>query len=975
MVEILFDAYERKLLAQIAAFSITQQGREVFSYNAFTSHPEGVLELAVAKEIRIAKALYFILNTDSDKDTSHRLKALERLRGDIFSVKTGLRINAARVLVEIMKDLLGQSKRSNLIRQLELLRDFREVFSGKAGIVRRQLQRYQLLEIPEDESQLAFDDTVYNVSKLKKMNPSHLILDAWVKGVRKLQVVYTNYLKSDVVRELISAVAILGMEIDIGIEFPVFYNNKIIRLVWSPIGFYTVNSYLRFLSSDSAKQIIDLGCRASLLQQGRIFSYLRLFNLQVREKIINEFGISLAKLQESDYKAFLGGDDPSELNLSEYIYNEISLQNVGYCSESSTGRKKEFLKHTIYKLTPEFILLNYLSAFRVSGQDNVSSESGEILDSVKKFVKILNNAGCAYNLTLLTGNIEPWEVPEILYRSKGCITAVEIFNLRDYTFARSCTDNYTHAQINSFRKALNSDNVVKIKKKLTQYIVDVKESNADECERILQGLEKVRRNIVKLLMRYEGKHIEAVIGSGAAGRGMFFYGMGFAVEQSLPRSARKLLKKNSAAEHLALPLGCQVYRQIVYRSGGRGVRTFWQRFVLWKNRKHVWQRQKLKEVEGALEGNIFTLSGKCSERKEKKSVGRWSYLYHYGSTDAQNMIKFLIGFIPAFITFYLTADWWVLKYGGGIIWFAITGGRNFLQAMLSAGALNKSTLTNWRSFVDKKRIAESLMFTGLSVPLLEYLVKNLLLGRAMGVDAGGDPLTVYAVMSLINGIYIAGHNLYRGFPMLAVVGNLFRSGLAIPVSLLINFIFEESLLLAGIAGVGVILTNWSAVISKTASDVVACLIEGVADKGRYIAFSERGMNELEQKFLSLCERIELIFPQKSACGVFRDADLFKIEFARKYHRLNSELILWLLDLLYFWNYKPRAQEVISRHLLGLNEPEKETWLAALQLLDNSVEVGRVISDLDDEAQKVVNRFYQKNSSEFVILLRDLLGET
>lgn len=54
----------------------------------------------------------------------------------------------------------------------------------------------------------------------------------------------------------------------------------------------------------------------------------------------------------------------------------------------------------------------------------------------------------------------------------------------------------------------------------------------------------------------------------------------------------------------------------------------------------------------------------------------------YLNTALTNCLKILIGFIPAFLTFALTKDWWVLAYLGGPIWFAITGVRNIIQAVV-----------------------------------------------------------------------------------------------------------------------------------------------------------------------------------------------------------------------------------------------------------------------------------------------------
>jgi hypothetical protein len=132
-----------------------------------------------------------------------------------------------------------------------------------------------------------------------------------------------------------------------------------------------------------------------------------------------------------------------------------------------------------------------------------------------------------------------------------------------------------------------------------------------------------------------------------------------------------------------------------------------------------------------------------------------------------------MGFIPAFLSFYLTNSWWVLAYFGAFIWFGITGVRNIVQSVLGGGGISRSPLLRWNDYVSWVRISDSLLFTGFSVPLLDYLVKTLLLDRFMGITTATNPLALYTVMAVANGIYLSSHNLFRGLPKAAVYGNFF----------------------------------------------------------------------------------------------------------------------------------------------------------------------------------------------------------
>lgn len=75
----------------------------------------------------------------------------------------------------------------------------------------------------------------------------------------------------------------------------------------------------------------------------------------------------------------------------------------------------------------------------------------------------------------------------------------------------------------------------------------------------------------------------------------------------------------------------------------------------------------------------------ADETKQKKEKTGFSYT----NTTILNIIKVTIGFLPAFLTFMLTQNWWVLAWFGALIWFSITGIRNIIQAVIAGGRLPK----------------------------------------------------------------------------------------------------------------------------------------------------------------------------------------------------------------------------------------------------------------------------------------------
>ena len=914
-MKVLFDNVDREIFNEIALLENESEDSSTLPFFIYSSHAEGIIEVAVAVEVRVATAVYFLMNSTPGEEYMKRIKALQRLFHDVCGVEKGLRLNAARVLVEIMKEILAF--KGNAKRRLELIRDFREVYTGKPGIVRRHLKSYQLLEVPEDQSQLSFDDNVDNASKLGKKNPSHLILDAWIKGIRKFQVINKNFITHQVAYELLAAAEILGVEVEIGIEFPVFYNNKFINIVWTPLGVSVPSAFLRLMKSSAVDSILEIGKHVDSYHQKHILDLLEVFNKKVKEQVETEYSISFGKLDSEFYLKFLEGAAPNEVTLSEFIFSSI----------------KEQINDN--KLIPEMILLKYLKPLSISMniKSDLAQKYGSVAEDVKGLVKLLNTTSGMFRLTLLTSNLHSWEMPDILYMGRGQIDAIEIFNLRDYILAGEGIIKYGDGRINQFRKAVNERDISRIKSMLSEDIVEVEQLEINNREEVVAALQKVRRNIGKLLDRYSGIHIEPAVGSGAAGRGKLFYGMGLVVKQSLRRGVARFLSNSEPSEHLALPLGCQVYKRVEFLSGGKSIKNYWQRFLAWHERRREWVRQTVKEVAGKeLDSNIYTLSGRFGEERVLNKYTALRYWWEYLNTDVKNIIKILIGFIPAFLTFYLTAEWSVLKYGGGLIWFAITGGRNVLQLVLSAGGFDRNLNLRWSSLVDKKRIAESLMYTGLSVPLLEYLVKNLLLQQVMDVNAAVNPLVAYAVISGVNGLYISLHNYIRGFPWVAIIGNLFRSILAVPISILISSLLFEGLNIMMVTGVAMIISQWSVVISKIASDIVACLIEGLADRAAFINLRRREIKELEMKFLQLCERLELLLPNKHLADILLDIPDSVATCKRKNSTALEELVFVVLDMMYFWYNKPRSRKIIKKNLFKVSRVEKELFRNALNIL-------------------------------------------
>ena len=350
-------------------------------------------------------------------------------------------------------------------------------------------------------------------------------------------------------------------------------------------------------------------------------------------------------------------------------------------------------------------------------------------------------------------------------------------------------------------------------------------------------------------------------------------------------------------------------------------------------------------------GNIASLGGVAEEHNglflEPEDGGklRTPPPLRYLGTPVKNLLKVLVGFLPAFLTFYLTKSWWVLAYFGALIWFGITGLRNIVQSVLGGGGLLRSPLLRWRDFVSWGRVADSLLFTGFSVPLLDYLVKTLVLDRGLGVTTATSPIVLYSVIALANGAYIVGHNLFRGLPPVAAVGNFFRTVLSIPLAIGLNSGVAKILHLSGVPDVETLamLQLWAAVISKASSDVVAGVIEGLADRGVNLTLRAIDYEDKRRQMQDVQGRLALLFPDE------REVSALLEDPKRLVAGLKGEdgeivlrsLAIHALDTMYFWMLQPRGRHMFRR-LLRMASPAERRFIVQSQRV---LERKRYISEM------------------------------
>ncbi len=929
-------------------------------------HPFGIKELAESKGLRIATSVVHLLDSLDRGDEEYRLQALRGLKDEILNTAEGsLPKNTARVLLQIMKELVRA--RGNYFQQLKLAHDFRTAASGKPRLIRNQLKAHHLLEMPEEWNQVTFDDHVHDANTKGRKSPTHLIMDAWIKGIRRLRVIYYHYIEPRFVAELIEAAEIMHIDLRIGIEFAARFRDRYVTFIWVSRGLTDAQSFLCFLAESHVIEFMEQGKEVLKYQERHILKILGAFNRKQRERLCREFQIELAPLDEAKFLEFVAPGQASILHLGEYIHCRAILamkkriKELSRTYTTADPKDKQEIKRLVQamdRLSTSDILARFLNPENYAEiPDPWSVDHSQDLPqrfklSFSDLLETLSHLHHSFRITLNLGNLRAEDVLELLYDSNGQITRLEIFNLKNH--AAGITDEIP--AISELQQAINEASLLKLKREVRQIIGQMKSRNyADEKDRT-DKLVSILHDIYNFRNMYRATPLRTRMGSDSTGRTFQAHGMGFGIIETLPFQARREISRKGCSR-LIIPFNmraCLRETSVPVNSSNGLVSTLfnWLKAIPGLGTKK--ERDWLLEEHSArmvTPGNIVTLGGShavisnglsldASATQEEPSENSWENL----NSRLKNSLKVLIGFVPAFACFALTKDWWFLAYFGAFIWFGITGFRNILQSVLGGGGINRSHLLRWNDYVSWDRMTDSLLFTGFSVPLLDYFVKTLLLDTGFGINVSTNSTALYAIMALANGIYLSTHNAFRGLPRGAIMGNFFRSILSIPIAIGFSSLTGGILMALGVPGIDAILQKWAAVISKAASDLVAGVIEGTADRFHNVALRSR---DYKRKFTELFDsysKLELLFPDTCELTVLEEPEKLFNSMNAEVRDLVTVIIINSLDMLYFWMYQPRARPTAQEMVARLTPEEKRIFFLSQKILEQEQHISRLFVD-------------------------------
>jgi hypothetical protein len=1002
MRKIIFDRRDHQLLSIVNDVlnkdDAHTSARKLAHYHL---HPRGIKEMAESRGLRIAFAVVNLLESLKAGGVDERLAALTSLRDEVLHMAGGsVPRNTARVLIQIMKELVRAH--GDQEKQLRLARDFRTAVQGHPRIIRNQLRRYHLLEMPEEWNQLSFDDHVHDANTKGRKSSSHLIMDAWIKGIRRLRVVYYNFLEARFAVELLEAANIMGIDMRIGMEFCGRFRNKFVQIIWVPRGFSDSQDFLCFLEEEPVAAFMAEGKKVSEYQKRYVMAVLEAFNSRHRHALEKTWGIEMAPIEKGELLSFVGTGQASLLHLAQLIHQNmlpsmkarVELLRRSYDHADAEARLE--IANQVEKMNRldwEAILDCYLKPDKNPGisDPNVPQDGPDVPEmlnlSPREIISRLAGLHSGFRITLNLSKVNVEDVIELLYDCEGMITRLEIFNLKDYAAGKTAHI----AEISELQRAINQGNVIHLKRLIRRSIHRVESSSFPDRDDRIKQLADILHDIPTLRDLYKGVPLKARIGSDSTGRSPRVHGMGLAIQDTLPRRAQDQIRNPRARSRESIPVRISALRRTTFhpRSSpdafGRVLYRYLRRVPLLRllgvEKSSDWVIQ---EDSTRLEhpGNVVTLGGvqahadnELTLEPSESEKGRTRLSWRYLNIGLKNGLKAFIGFVPAFATFALTKDWWLLAYFGAFIWFGITGLRNILQSVLGGGGIRRSPLLRWGAYVNWERLTDSLLFTGFSVPLLDYITKTLILDHGFNITIATNPVALYSVMALMNGVYISSHNVLRGLPRGAVFGNFFRSLLSIPVAIGFNAATGGILGAAGVTGVEEILQKWAAVISKAASDLVAGIIEGIADRYQNIRMRLRDYSTKLAQLFETYAKVELLFPEVKTLELLKSPEKFSSAQSGEVSDFRKIMIIDALDLLYFWMYQPRARSALRLLFRRLSDEDRKILIGSQSVLTQQKEITLLFAEgLVGKNFSKALAFYLDHSREYLDVLKRMEGK-
>jgi hypothetical protein len=772
------------------------------------SHPRGFIKKFRKRRISIVESYVKITGFLESAKGSERLAALKLLTDHILHSKSlKMPLNTARVQMALMKAAV--KNRDDKRVQMERLRDFSICSFGQPKLIRKYLDELNIIEAPETGQQLkdlnmGWDSHVHDNSSYGRKTPTQLIIDAFIKGISQLTVVYNTLSHPEIITEAVEAGQVLGITVNMGLEFSVGQKDNKFHYIYLFPHFENTDQLFQFLEKNKKEFSFFLeGIETNQETRIQIIADLiHHFNLtylpQLNEGYKEGSIYHLEELKLSDIDAIIPLDHVTRMHLGEVLYRKfqpVLLNRVLYlkaqkkwsdtrCKNGQMAewehlnieKKYEQTREAYRQLNPEKLRGRYFSSTTTFEPETVFDNLGDIFKSggenpeppgppfkYRANIKIIHplEHGLAAAVRTIIENCE-------------YIGLVEIYNMHD-SINR---DHRESALFSRFINLLHSGEVTRLLGFLKEHHIAVEGGEP----RVSKCMDFCRRH-----------PLAPSCGSDSTGRTSYIPGMGFIFRRDLTdNQSPDYLKK-----HYTLP-------DFVSRTIARLAPTGRP-----GEADDIISMGKSKEFRPTAIG----------DEKEVRAIPP-SRTWRYLNPVIKNIFYILLGFIPAFLTVGLEYT---------LVWFGITFIRNAVTDIISGRGYRPR---EWHiENIDFDNLSHSLFWTGFSVPLLDFVKNRFDLLYPFQEQGFLFEFSKFFFICIINGLYLSSHNKLRGFDRVTVRANFFRSILAWPFA-------------AAFAPLGNLLLVPSIVQAKFWSDFVAGVIEGSGKFNQLIKLRKRDLEDL-----------------------------------------------------------------------------------------------------------------------------------
>jgi hypothetical protein len=186
----------------------------------------------------------------------------------------------------------------------------------------------------------------------------------------------------------------------------------------------------------------------------------------------------------------------------------------------------------------------------------------------------------------------------------------------------------------------------------------------------------------------------------------------------------------------------------------------------------------------------------------------------------------------------------------------------------------------------------------------------------------------------------------------------------------INTVAGHLLSTAGAIDVAAALQKWAAIISKTASDLMAGIIEGAADRYHNIRNRFNAYRKKMAELLDIYARLELLYPETISYDLMESPKGPRPGANQEAVDLEKIITIHALDMLYFWMYQPRARGALDQLLRTINEEERQLLVTSQFTLLHQRHISQMFIDgvLGTDFARALS-FYLSNYPDYLAAMK------